>query len=182
MHTLLSGVQCRHLYFKNKKGVARSVFVTAIIDLGTYVWAHTTLFIILASFLPSISLSRWTSLHIWFLFSRIFSFRFSKGLEEYIQEVLDDVTDVARRVAKCRENAKTIKNIMVGWSKSPLWQRKDGKKDALLSLDDRQERLSKRYLHRKALKAISFHLSGQRDLNQAFECTPHCLILKRCGT
>ncbi|XP_053308775.1 dynein axonemal heavy chain 9 [Spea bombifrons] len=66
------------------------------------------------------------------------------GVWEYIQEVRDSVHDLERRVQKARDNVDEIQAITKAWV-SPIFERKDGKRDALLNLDDRSERLEKRY-------------------------------------
>lgn len=38
-----------------------------------------------------------------------------------------------------------IKKLMSTWSKTPLFERKEDKHETLLNLDDRKERLEKRY-------------------------------------
>ncbi|CAH2292037.1 dynein heavy chain 9, axonemal [Pelobates cultripes] len=66
------------------------------------------------------------------------------GIWEYIQEVRDTVHDLERRVQKARDNVEEIQAIMKTWV-LPIFERKDGKRDSLLNLDDRSERLEKRY-------------------------------------
>ncbi|XP_063312141.1 dynein axonemal heavy chain 9 [Pelobates fuscus] len=66
------------------------------------------------------------------------------GIWEYIQEVRDTVHDLERRVQKARDNVEEIQTIMKTWV-LPIFERKDGKRDSLLNLDDRTERLEKRY-------------------------------------
>ncbi|XP_044152524.1 dynein axonemal heavy chain 9 [Bufo gargarizans] len=66
------------------------------------------------------------------------------GVWDYIQQVRDSVHDLERRVQKARDNVEEIQSIMKTWV-LPIFERKDGKKDTLLNLDDRSERLEKRY-------------------------------------
>ncbi|XP_043925657.1 dynein axonemal heavy chain 9 [Protopterus annectens] len=63
---------------------------------------------------------------------------------DYIQTLKDNVHDLEGRVQKAKDNVEEIQNIMKTWV-SPIFERKDGKKDTLLNLDDRSERLEKRY-------------------------------------
>ena len=42
-----------------------------------------------------------------------------------------------------------IKKLMSTWSKTPLFERKEEKHETLLNLDDRKERLEKRYANIK---------------------------------
>ncbi|XP_071797739.1 dynein beta chain, ciliary isoform X1 [Asterias amurensis] len=67
------------------------------------------------------------------------------GVWEYIQETRDQVRDLEKRVQKTKDNVDQIKKIMEDWSKTPLYERKELKDIALLALDDREERLNKRY-------------------------------------
>ena len=67
------------------------------------------------------------------------------GVWEYIQETRDQVRDLEKRVQKTKDNVDLIKKIMEEWSKTPLFERKELKDVALLALDDREERLNKRY-------------------------------------
>ncbi|XP_056405417.1 dynein axonemal heavy chain 9 [Hyla sarda] len=66
------------------------------------------------------------------------------GVWDYIQQVRDTIHDLERRVQKARDNVEEIQSIMKTWV-LPIFERKDGKKDTLLNLDDRSERLEKRY-------------------------------------
>ncbi|GCC26775.1 hypothetical protein chiPu_0005195 [Chiloscyllium punctatum] len=68
----------------------------------------------------------------------------NEGIWDYIQAVRDMVHDLESRVQKTKDNVTAIRNIMKTWV-SPLFERKEGKKDALLNLDDKNERLEKRY-------------------------------------
>ncbi|XP_071813348.1 dynein beta chain, ciliary-like isoform X2 [Apostichopus japonicus] len=67
------------------------------------------------------------------------------GVWEYIQDTRDKVYDIEKRLQKTKDNVEQMKKIMEDWSKLPLFERKELKNDALLSLDDREERLNKRY-------------------------------------
>lgn len=49
------------------------------------------------------------------------------------------------RVLRAQQNVRTmVANIEV-WSREPLYERKDGKREMILGLDDRTERVNKRY-------------------------------------
>ncbi|XP_072167681.1 dynein beta chain, ciliary [Diadema setosum] len=69
----------------------------------------------------------------------------SDSVWEYIQETRDQVRDLEKRVQQAKDNVDQIKRIMQDWSKQSLFERKELKKESLLALDDRQERLNKRY-------------------------------------
>ncbi|XP_078081541.1 dynein axonemal heavy chain 9 [Mustelus asterias] len=68
----------------------------------------------------------------------------NEGIWEYIQAVRDMVHDLECRVQKAKDNVAAMQTIMKTWV-SPVFERKEGKKDALLNLDDKNERLEKRY-------------------------------------
>ncbi|XP_053544923.1 dynein axonemal heavy chain 9 [Bombina bombina] len=68
----------------------------------------------------------------------------AQGVWEYVQQVRDSVHDLERRVQKTRDNIDEIQAIMKTWV-LPIFERKDAKKDSLLNLDDRNDRLEKRY-------------------------------------
>uniref|UniRef100_A0A7M4EWH0 Dynein axonemal heavy chain 9 n=1 Tax=Crocodylus porosus TaxID=8502 RepID=A0A7M4EWH0_CROPO len=67
-----------------------------------------------------------------------------EGLWDHISEVIDSVHDLEKRVQKAKDNTEEIQNIMRSWV-SPIFERKDGKRESLFSLDDRHESLEKRY-------------------------------------
>ncbi|XP_041078235.1 dynein heavy chain 9, axonemal-like [Polyodon spathula] len=68
----------------------------------------------------------------------------NEGVWDYIQAVRDAVHDLERRLQKTKDNVEEMQNIMKTWV-TPIFERKEGKKDSLLNLDDRPERLEKRY-------------------------------------
>ena len=68
---------------------------------------------------------------------------------EYIQKTRDQVIDLESRVQKAKDNVEEIKNLMSTWSKTPLFERKEEKYETVLNLDDRKERLEKRYTNIK---------------------------------
>ncbi|CAK8695850.1 unnamed protein product [Clavelina lepadiformis] len=69
----------------------------------------------------------------------------SEGIWEYIQSTRDKVHDLQIRVQKTKLNVDKIETIMKTWSETPLFDRKLGNPTALLNLDDRKDRISKRY-------------------------------------
>ncbi|XP_064623162.1 dynein beta chain, ciliary-like [Lineus longissimus] len=69
----------------------------------------------------------------------------TEGVWEYIQETRDTVRDLEQRVQKAKDNVESIQKIMATWNKSPLFERKEGKNESLLNLEDRPERIAKRY-------------------------------------
>ena len=53
--------------------------------------------------------------------------------------------DLEKRVQHTKDNVEQIQKIMATWSKIPLFERKEGKNESLLNLEDRDDRLKKRY-------------------------------------
>ena len=64
-----------------------------------------------------------------------FFFFFLLGVWEYIESTRDKVRDLERRVRLVKANVEQMNNIMSGWSQSPLFRRKEDKKDTLLNLE-----------------------------------------------
>ena len=64
---------------------------------------------------------------------------------EYIEKTRDQVHDLEVRVQKAKDNVEEIQKIMTTWTKQPLFERKEDKYDTLLNLDDREDRINKRY-------------------------------------
>lgn len=56
------------------------------------------------------------------------------------------VGNLQQHLQKSQENLNEIKSILVPFSRQPLFERKDGKKDTVLCIDEREERVSKRYV------------------------------------
>ncbi|KAK7067107.1 hypothetical protein SK128_011277 [Halocaridina rubra] len=67
----------------------------------------------------------------------------SNGVWEYIEVLRDTVHNLERRVQKVQENVRRLDDILDTWVQKPIYQRKDGKKETLLSLDDKADRLKK---------------------------------------
>ena len=67
------------------------------------------------------------------------------GVWTYIETTRDQVHDLEERVQKSKDNVELIQKLMTSWSKQPLFERKEDKHDTLLSLDDRVDRIGKRY-------------------------------------
>lgn len=63
---------------------------------------------------------------------------------EYIQDVRETVHDLEKRLQRTKDNVEEMRCIMKSWT-HPIFERKDGKKDVLLCLEDKQERLEKTY-------------------------------------
>ncbi|KAI5645013.1 dynein heavy chain and region d6 of dynein motor domain-containing protein [Phthorimaea operculella] len=69
----------------------------------------------------------------------------SPDLWNYLQELHTLVGSLFQRMSKIQDNLIEIKEVMKVWATQPLFERKDGKKDTLLNLEDRAERTNKRY-------------------------------------
>ena len=67
------------------------------------------------------------------------------GVWEYIQTTRDQVIELETCVQKAKDNVEQIVKLMSTWSKTPLFDRKEDKHETLLNLDDRKDRLEKRY-------------------------------------
>ncbi|XP_053483492.1 dynein axonemal heavy chain 11 isoform X4 [Ictalurus furcatus] len=68
-----------------------------------------------------------------------------QGCLSYICQVKDMVYNMERKFQKSRDNVEMIKELMKGWSKQPIFCRKDSKKDTLLVLEDRAASVAKKY-------------------------------------
>lgn len=65
---------------------------------------------------------------------------------DYIVHLRDTVSDLENRVQKAQANIKAMDGILASWVLKPIFERKDGKRDTLLSLEDKGERLKKVYV------------------------------------
>lgn len=66
------------------------------------------------------------------------------GIWEYIQDVREAVHDLEMRLQRTKDNMEEIQSIMKNWT-HPIFERKDGKKDTLLNLEDKHERMERIY-------------------------------------
>ena len=57
------------------------------------------------------------------------------GIWEYIEQTRDIVHDLEKRVRQAKNNVETMNSLMNKWSESPLYERKDGKKELLLNIE-----------------------------------------------
>lgn len=76
--------------------------------------------------------------------SKIFSF-FHSDIMEYLVRLREPVERLQVRMQKTQFNLSEIKRITSMWGKQPLFERKDGKKDSVLCLNERLSRVAKRY-------------------------------------
>lgn len=68
-----------------------------------------------------------------------------QGCLNYICQVRDMVCKIERKLQKSNDNVEMIRELMKGWSKQPIFCRKDSKKDTLLMLEDRAAIVAKKY-------------------------------------
>ena len=66
------------------------------------------------------------------------------GISQYIQEVQASVCDLERRLQRTKDNVHEIQSCMRSWA-TPMFNRKEDKKHALLNLEDRAERVESFY-------------------------------------
>ncbi|KAJ3597932.1 hypothetical protein NHX12_001448 [Muraenolepis orangiensis] len=76
----------------------------------------------------------------------------------FISSAKDLVQDLGGRVKKTKENCARIQSLVKGWSKQPMFCRKDNKMGALILLDDRMERVNTKYCSVKQDGASIHHL------------------------
>lgn len=60
-------------------------------------------------------------------------------------QVRKPVEKLQDRMNRTQTNLSEIRKVISCWVKSPLFERKDCKKDAVLCIDERFDRISKRY-------------------------------------
>ncbi|XP_051263753.1 dynein axonemal heavy chain 11 isoform X2 [Dicentrarchus labrax] len=63
----------------------------------------------------------------------------------FISTTKDLVYDLVCRVSRAKENCEVIQLMMKGWSKQSMFCRKDNKKGSLIQLEDREDRVNKKY-------------------------------------
>uniref|UniRef100_A0A7N6B4D8 Dynein heavy chain 9, axonemal n=1 Tax=Anabas testudineus TaxID=64144 RepID=A0A7N6B4D8_ANATE len=83
----------------------------------------------------------------------------------YIQEVRDSVCDLESRLQRTKDNVEEIQSCMRSWA-NPIFDRKEGKKDTLLGLEDKTERLDRFYTSHFAIIECSlrFFLDNTDEL------------------
>ncbi|KAM6951484.1 dynein beta chain, ciliary-like [Aplochiton taeniatus] len=91
----------------------------------------------------------------------------SQSIWEYIQEVRECVCDLDSRLQRTKDNVEEIQRSMRAWA-CPIFDRREGKKDTLLSLEDRADRLEKFYAQiRSSGEKIHFLLKSNLALFRA---------------
>lgn len=70
---------------------------------------------------------------------------FSPDIMDYLNRLREPVEQLQVRMQKTQHNLNEIRRIASTWVKYPLFERKDGKKDTVLCLNERGNRVAKRY-------------------------------------
>lgn len=93
----------------------------------------------------------------------------SDCLLDYMSELGSLVQDLHKRVKAAQANVEKIRAILEPWMRSPLIERKDRRKDTLLALEERPERVNKRYAE---IKKAAVHINELLEENKKlFEIT-----------
>ncbi|KAG5897820.1 hypothetical protein JTB14_011820 [Gonioctena quinquepunctata] len=89
----------------------------------------------------------------------------SQDLWDYMSKLHSLVGSLQKNIQKCQDNLNEIKQILVPFARQPLFERKDGRKDTVLCIEERGERLEKRYSDiRSAAETISKLLEENMDI------------------
>lgn len=74
------------------------------------------------------------------------------------------VGNLEKRVQKTQDNVNTMKQVTAAWLKSPVFERKDGRKDTLLCLEEKADRIQKRLVRIGCDKILSIRKSDADEL------------------
>lgn len=66
-------------------------------------------------------------------------------ITEFMHDFREPVECLYSRIVQIQSNLNEVKDVMTMWAQAPLFIRKDGKKDATLCIEEREERTKKRY-------------------------------------
>ncbi|XP_032287636.1 dynein heavy chain 9, axonemal [Phoca vitulina] len=86
----------------------------------------------------------------------------TEGIWDYVIQITNSIHDLEQRIQKAKDNVEEIQNIMKTWV-SPIFKRKDGKKECLLSMDDQHDRMEK-YYHLIRESGLKIHALVQENL------------------
>ncbi|XP_022380343.1 dynein heavy chain 9, axonemal [Enhydra lutris kenyoni] len=86
----------------------------------------------------------------------------TEGIWDYVIQITNGIHDLKQRIQKAKDNVEEIQNIMKTWV-SPIFKRKDGKKECLLSMDDQHDRMEK-YYHLIKESGLKIHALVQENL------------------
>ncbi|XP_066120408.1 dynein axonemal heavy chain 9 [Saccopteryx bilineata] len=99
----------------------------------------------------------------------------SEGIWDYVTQITNSIHDLEQRIQKAKDNVEEIQNIMKTWV-SPIFKRKDGKKECLLSMEDQRDRTEKYYSRIKE-SGLKIHTLVQENLG-LFSADPTSNIWK----
>lgn len=63
----------------------------------------------------------------------------------FINATKDQVQNLVCRVTRAKENCEAIQSMMKKWSKQAMFCRKDNKRGSLIQLEDREDRVNKKF-------------------------------------
>ncbi|XP_031336595.1 dynein beta chain, ciliary isoform X1 [Photinus pyralis] len=69
----------------------------------------------------------------------------SKDLWNYMVQLHTMVGNLQEHVQQSQENITKIRNVLIPFARQPLFERKDNRKDTVLSIDEKEERIKRRY-------------------------------------
>ncbi|XP_008058125.2 dynein heavy chain 9, axonemal-like [Carlito syrichta] len=99
----------------------------------------------------------------------------TEGIWDYVIQITSSIHDLEQRIQKTKDNVEEIKNIMKTWV-VPIFKRKDGKRECLLSLDDQRGR-KERYYNLIKESGLKIHALVQENLG-LFSADPTSNIWK----
>ncbi|XP_062965627.1 dynein axonemal heavy chain 9 [Cynocephalus volans] len=99
----------------------------------------------------------------------------TEGIWDYVIQITNSIHDLEERIQKAKDNVEEIQNIMKAWV-TPIFKRKDGKRESLLSLDDQHDQMEKYYSLIKE-SGLKIHALVQENLG-LFSADPTSSIWK----
>ncbi|KAL7641749.1 UNVERIFIED_CONTAM: hypothetical protein RMT77_007623 [Armadillidium vulgare] len=98
----------------------------------------------------------------------------SEGIWEYIENLRDKVCNLEERVSKAQNNVTKLNEVISTWASKLVFQRMDGKKDTLLNLNNKEEKLQKIYDDiKKDGESVKALIEENRQLLRVEENSPH---------
>lgn len=64
---------------------------------------------------------------------------------EYLKKIRNPIECLQQRMQKVEENVKEMSSVLGVWDKLPLFERKESKKDTVFCLEERADRIYRRY-------------------------------------
>ncbi|XP_016077900.1 PREDICTED: dynein heavy chain 9, axonemal [Miniopterus natalensis] len=68
----------------------------------------------------------------------------TEGIWDYVIQITNSIHDLEQRIQKTKDNVEEVQSIMKTWV-SPIFKRKDGKKESLLTVEDQHDQTEKYY-------------------------------------